>query len=1304
MPSNLARFQLPPPSNWQDLESLCSDLWRRIWKDPATTKHGRTGQPQHGVDVYGRPDQGANWAGIQCKGKDTLAGTSVTPEELRAEVDKAKLFEPRLSEFFLVTSGPKDVDVEREARTITQQNLQQGWFSVTVLGWPDLLERLGDYEEIAQKHFPDFFVTTQSAGDLPEELTEVTFEILKGQSRPQELLRPDVPAPFTIQPTIPEDSRDRTTPEFDATLDEARDLIEAYNPKQALEHLERLKDRAWSRADAVVKFRLLSNMGAAKLAMKDESAAARLFLEAQQYDPESEKALLNSALGYLILGDKESTRTLSQRVLSRNPASSRAYATLVQVEEEPWDEIVARIPTPYRDDAEVAFALSVRAARLGRLDDALTWVNIALQGKSDPQLEAHKAALLVERLTSDERIKLGQQLSDAEASTIRSALELLDEAWSRVQGTDLQYFKTEWLLNRAAVKRLLGDLDGAGFDLDLAAMITPSDASITLRRASLALARGRREHAIELLDPIFETNREAALLRAQALYTADRYDEATHLLDCILSDPETPEILSDASDLLFHTLIAAGELEKAEQHVATQRQRDPNSVLDLVHAARVARLRGNLDLALSLSIEASTYLGTKRGYKEKKELADELYSLDRYADAAALYTSLVKEPSDTPLWRRLCECLYEAGEREEALRYCKAIHERFGPIRFFAELESSIYEEIGDLEAAAAICRDYLMTHVDDLRMALRLATVHLRRSAPEEAKSFLMRPDSDYVALGLDSALLAAHLRDRVGDPKGAIALLYEARRRYFDDADAHLKYVGFFFFGHPDDPDRFTAAKVTTDTAVLVEESGSSQWYTIEDRPDARVDRYELSLTHDLTARLLGRTTGDTVEIKKGSVTTHLATIREVKSKYLHAFHESLRLFETLFPTAPGLERIDLRKKDSTEGEIDVEPILKTVKDRQTAVNEMLEMYRAGKLTIGALAELSGETAIATWALLSGTPAIGVKCSSGSPDEREAALSALRTEKPFQLVVDCVSLATMFATSATDMIVDGFGALGVAQSTLDLIEHALDREKLNINREAMALSYENGEFIRTLISPENVDSNVRFLEAMLSFSRSKCVVLPVKAALSISKERKNQLDRVIGTSFADTLLLASEPGRVLFSDDERMRTLGRREHGTIGVWTQVLLSHLLTNGKMDRSVYNDLVIRLVQRHYIHTSIDADVLMHAADRASWCAAQPFIGALQLLRPAHADAESAVRVLCNFLFKLWVEPILLEQRRLLTFAAIDVVARERNRERVLEGLRECVTYRFRLLPIGAREVLRMMESWGDSQIVVVGDT
>ena len=151
--SRYSSFQVPPPKNWQDFESLCWELWRSIWKDPGTQKNGRFGQPQCGVDVSGQ--RSGAWCGVQAKGKDLYSGQRVTVLELEAEVKKAQRFKPALHEFILATTGPKDVKVEQAARELTDRHRAVNKFSVSVLGWDDILLLLDEFPEIIAKYYPE---------------------------------------------------------------------------------------------------------------------------------------------------------------------------------------------------------------------------------------------------------------------------------------------------------------------------------------------------------------------------------------------------------------------------------------------------------------------------------------------------------------------------------------------------------------------------------------------------------------------------------------------------------------------------------------------------------------------------------------------------------------------------------------------------------------------------------------------------------------------------------------------------------------------------------------------------------------------------------------------------------------------------------------------------------------------------------------------------------------------------------------------------------------------------------------------
>lgn len=140
------QIQLPAPANWQDFELLCRDLFAAEWDDPSAQRNGRQGQPQAGVDVFGLKK--GKQVGVQCKLRDQHYGARVAVAELKEEVAKAKTFEPKLTEFVLATTAPKDVALQKAARKLSTTALR-----VVVMAWEDLVERLQVRKKVLTAHY-----------------------------------------------------------------------------------------------------------------------------------------------------------------------------------------------------------------------------------------------------------------------------------------------------------------------------------------------------------------------------------------------------------------------------------------------------------------------------------------------------------------------------------------------------------------------------------------------------------------------------------------------------------------------------------------------------------------------------------------------------------------------------------------------------------------------------------------------------------------------------------------------------------------------------------------------------------------------------------------------------------------------------------------------------------------------------------------------------------------------------------------------------------------------------------------------
>ncbi len=597
--------QIPAPKNWQDFETICWDLWRKIWNDPDAQKNGRQGQSQHGVDIFGTPNKGKVWAGVQCKGKDNYTKQSLTKSELKSEVSKALKFNPSLSEFTVATTAPRDAKLQELARIITEEHLAKDLFSITVFFWEDIIDRLEDFPELFDKYYPGLIINTEA---LKTAIIEPIKDISKGQSHMLasfDSLKDDIKSIHQYNIT---DITSTVTVEFHAELDDARDLLRENNPKKALFFLIKLKERIWSQAPPIVKFRILTNIGASKLMLNKYNEAADLFLEASQYNPDDEKALSNTALAYLLLNKFEDAKRFAYKILEKNPANKQAYSIIVQAsEEDDLQNIIEKVPDVYRNATEISYAIGVIAARKKMLIEAKKWFEIALENNGTDIFDIKGALgrVLIEIILKNQVSIYVAGLNDKEKEDVLIAIGLLNEAWELVYNTDLREFRVAWLVQRAAGRKLLCQWQEAISDINLALEVEPTNPTLIKYKAIFSVELNQNQTAINLLKDILwrEETPEAAIILGDILRMEKKYGEAVSILNELLGRNPAKDLSEDAKSLLIQTCLESKEdilIEQAKNLSDSMRAENPTFILNLVIAAKISRSLGEKQGAISL--------------------------------------------------------------------------------------------------------------------------------------------------------------------------------------------------------------------------------------------------------------------------------------------------------------------------------------------------------------------------------------------------------------------------------------------------------------------------------------------------------------------------------------------------------------------------------------------------------------------------------------------------------------------------------------------------------------------------------
>ena len=199
----------------------------------------------------------------------------------------------------------------------------------------------------------------------------------------------------------------------------------------------------------------------------------------------------------------------------------------------------------------------------------------------------------------------------------------------------------------------------------------------------------------------------------------------------------------------------------------------------------------------------------------------------------------------------------------------------------------------------------------------------------------------------------------------------------------------------------------------------------------------------------------------------------------------------------------------------------------------------------------------------------------------------------------------------------------------------------------------------------------------------------------------RRRELNDMLQQHFLDTVLLASQPGHLLFSDDGRLRHYAKtslnNDAGTNfqidGVWTQVLLEHCVKQNRLAKADYDEMTIKLVCSRYYHTVFDSDLLLEIAKRANWKLSEPYNSFVLALGEERMNLHSALDVAVDFLFTLWEESILFRQKEFLTLGLLTGLTYGRNTRTVLNRLEYLIQNRHALFLPVENSILRQIRNF-----------
>jgi hypothetical protein len=308
----------------------------------------------------------------------------------------------------------------------------------------------------------------------------------------------------------------------------------------------------------------------------------------------------------------------------------------------------------------------------------------------------------------------------------------------------------------------------------------------------------------------------------------------------------------------------------------------------------------------------------------------------------------------------------------------------------------------------------------------------------------------------------------------------------------------------------------------------------------------------------------------------------IVDIQSKYVSAFQESMSNFTTWFPDNPALYRFEVKNND-------VSGIFAQLDRRHGTVSEALRLYRQTQMPFALFAKMVGRSVVEVWSGVIADQQGRVFASSGATPDTKSELEVASTAD--SIVLDLTGLLTICHLKLTRVISNRFTQVLVSQTTLDLVTEEIINLGGGDGPKAVIGRVGHRDFIHELTQNER-DSWRAFLETARDFLVKSASVTPVKQSLEIGEELLEQMESVMGSSGAISVLAANEQKIPLYSDDLGLRRMAAAEWQVFSFWTQSLLIDLQAKSLLTRDEYMQAVRRLVLSNYRHVTISANDLL----------------------------------------------------------------------------------------------------------------
>jgi tetratricopeptide (TPR) repeat protein len=1047
---------------------------------------------------------------------------------------------------------------------------------------------------------------------------------------------------------------------FHDQIDAAVSYMKEGKVDVALEFLLKLRKRDWDRMTAREKFRTLANLGHCRGRQEEFVQSLADFREALSHQPSDIDARCYVATAEFSAGNDAEARRQAEEILRDHPEAVYAHvimlrtATTIESAESLW----TALPQTVQNAPPILATLGWKAASQREFNFARSLATKGMEdSESRTEFEVLDAAITIGEVSI--RALGNPPATPHEIEVLTGAISKLGSAEKEVERTPAKQQSGQIYYYLACANRLLGKKADAEHSYKQSIKAWPSNTDVGRQYALFLDGEDRLSDAIAVLDGNEHHNDdvESAVLLAHLVAerneTGDKERAKSLLQNSIrgLADADLPTV-SNALNLYGLLNGTDGNPEEAIRAITNVEHAEFTNAHRTAQLSNARRFAGQSDMAKQLAKDAVAKVTSEESHIGLWDVAASCRDCGLFSDALSVYRKFVTAHSGERFIMAVLECADRSGDTKALLEFCEEVRSNGVLLQEAVELEAYTREKFDDVDGAVEVLDIYLALGVDDYfskLVRLRKAVMGIKYGKPE---LYDVRPaelPSWEEADGYLGGMVVMVLRQK-GEDLAAVEYAYALLRKDFGDSKAHRAFAASI--GAPGSVvslPTFTmaAAGCAVQYEALI---GAEQgWWILEDFPDAQLERRELDSSHPVAKDLQGRKVGEEFVLRSSGVQVVKARILKIISKYHYRYGEVFDHWQDRFPGEFFVWKVEMQKNES--GELDLSPIFKSLDDKAEATEQLHKVYREHPLSIASFSELSGTDAIDAATHLASESELEIRCCFGNEQEYQNAVVCLieATE-----VVLCPSaIATLWLIRAWHDIPDLPFRIVVPRGAMEQLRRKRDDKA---TRGEGFLSKIGEKYVFTKSTEDDRKRGEDEFREFYSWLEQRAEVVSGLALADLPPDSRNNLTQVFGGETAQGIAVAKQRSVPLWTDDLGVAELSRTELGVSRFWTEVVLSSLVGNGKLEGEKYAGFVAVLNGSGYRHSRLTPDIIIAAARKAEWKPEQwPFPAVVKWCGNRDVNPLGIAQIVSFSLPRLWQTAAMAEQAEAIARSLLSAV-------------------------------------------------